>query len=160
VTRRDIVIEVTEQDLAQGTEHFKEQIKALRAHGYHLWVDDFGSGYSSLSVFSQFEVDRIKFDMELLRHLDDKNGANRAILRALTNVCRELGVRTLAEGVETRAQMDFLKEIDCELAQGYLFFKPKPVEDAIFKLERQGPTDNYELATERRKNCDDWVAKK
>ena len=160
VPRRDIVIEVTEQDLAQGTEHFREQLRALREHGYHLWVDDFGSGYSSLSVFSQFEMDRIKFDMEMLRHLDDKNGANRAILRAITGVCRELGVRTLAEGVETQAQLDFLREIDCELAQGYLFFKPKPVEDAIFKIQRQGPTNNYELAPERRRNCEDWTARK
>ena len=160
VPRRDIVIEITEHDLAQGTERFKEQLQELRAHGYHLWIDDFGSGYSSLSVFSQYEVERIKFDMDLLRHLDDRNGANRAILRAFTGVCRELGVRTLAEGVETAEQLAFLKEIDCELCQGYFFFRPSPVEDAVFKAKRRGPTQNYELTEERRTNCDNWLVGK
>ena len=125
--RDSIVIEITEQDMATGTEHFHEQLRALHARGFKLWLDDFGSGYSSLSMFSQFKIDRVKFDMELIRHLDDAGGANRRILRALNNVCRELGIRTLCEGVETQAQHDFLKEIDCEMAQGFRFHKPRPI---------------------------------
>ena len=95
VSRNSIIVEITEQDIATGTEHFRNQLKDIRESGYKLWIDDFGSGYSSLNVFSQYDIDRIKFDMELLRHLDDNNGANRRIMRALVSVCREMGVHTL-----------------------------------------------------------------
>ncbi len=158
--RDNIVIEITEQDLATGTEHFHEQLRALHARGFKLWLDDFGSGYSSLSIFSQFKIDRVKFDMELIRHLDDAGGANRRILRALNNVCRELGIRTLCEGVETQAQHDFLKEIDCEMAQGFLFHKPRPIEDSVFRAKNIGksPT-NFETKEERRALCDAWLNK-
>ena len=159
IQNMDILEEIVAHKRVE-VERFKEQLQELRSHGYHLWIDDFGSGYSSLSVFSQYEVERIKFDMDLLRHLDDRNGANRAILRAFTGVCRELGVRTLAEGVETHEQLEFLKEIDCELCQGYFFFRPSPVEDAVFKAKRRGPTKNYELTEERRTNCDNWLVGK
>jgi diguanylate cyclase (GGDEF)-like protein len=80
LTPDSIIVEITEQDIAEGTEHFKEALKQIRASGFRLWIDDFGSGYSSLNVLSQYHVDRIKFDMDLVRHLDDNNGANRRIL--------------------------------------------------------------------------------
>ncbi len=158
--RRDrLIVEITEQDIAQGTEHFKNQLQAIRALGFRLWIDDFGSGYSSLNVFSQFDIDRIKFDTDLLRHLDDKNGANRRILRAFTNVCRELGVHTLCEGVETQEQWDFLKEIDCEMAQGFLFFRPSPVEAAVERVRRAGQTLNYETRAEEENTAIRWLLK-
>ena len=160
VAHENIVVEITEQDIAAGTEHFCAQLRALRAHGYKLWIDDFGSGYSSLNVFSRFDVDRVKFDMDLLRRLDDKSGTNRVILKAITSACRELGVHTLAEGVETEEQLAFLRSIDCELCQGFLFSKPKPLQDAIFKRRRQGPATHYEDWQERRASCDAWLAKK
>ena len=158
--RRDrLIVEITEQDIAQGTEHFKRQLQAIRALGFRLWIDDFGSGYSSLNVFSQFDIDRIKFDTDLLRHLDDKNGANRRILRAFTNVCRELGVHTLCEGVETQEQWDFLKEIDCEMAQGFLFFRPLPGEAAVERVRRAGQTLNYETRAEEENTAIRWLLK-
>ena len=155
-----IIIEITEQDIATGDEHFHEQLHALRESGYRIWIDDFGSGYSSLNVFSRFDINRIKFDMELLRHLDDHNGANRKILKAFVNVCRELGVHTLCEGVETQEQYEFLKEIDCEMIQGFYFAKPRPLEDAVFMRRTGGPVQQYETTAERRRNCDAWLAKR
>ena len=74
------IIEITEQGLAKATDKFYEQLAKIRENGYKLWVDDFGSGYSSLSVFSNFDIDLIKFDMNLLMNLDSNNGANRAII--------------------------------------------------------------------------------
>ena len=130
----NIIVEITEQDIAEGTEHFKDALKQIRANGFRLWIDDFGSGYSSLNVLSQYDVDRIKFDMELVRHLDDNNGANRHILEAMVRVCRELGIGTLAEGVETEAQLHFLEEIECDMAQGYYFYKPEPADVSIYKF--------------------------
>lgn len=127
----DIIVEITEQDLAEGTEKFKDALNQIRANGFRLWIDDFGSGYSSLNVFSQYGFDLIKFDMDMVRHLDENNGANRRILDAMVKVSRELGVHTLAEGVETEAQYHFLQEIGCEMVQGFYFFKPDPVDVSI-----------------------------
>ena len=146
---RDIIVEITEQDIAEGTEHFKESLKLIRENGFRLWIDDFGSGYSSLNVLSQYHVDRIKFDMDLVRHLDDNNGANRRILEAMVKVCRELGIRTLAEGVETETQLRFLREIDCDLVQGYYFFKPEPLDVSIYKFQHRSKDIPHETWEER-----------
>ena len=138
VCPENLIVEVTEQEIAKGTDHFKEQLKRIRENGHRIWIDDFGSGYSSLNVFAQYGIDRIKFDMDLLRHLDDNNGANRKIMKAMTHACNEMGVRTLAEGVETAEQFEFLQEIGCEMAQGFYFYKPVPLEDCIYKIQKQG----------------------
>ena len=137
VSHDDIIIEITEQDIAQGTEHFLSQLQAIRNNGFKLWLDDFGSGYSSLNVFSQFDVDLVKFDLNLLRHLDDHDGINRTIMRTMVSMAKELGIRTLAEGVEKTDQDDFVSTIGCELEQGYFFFRPEPLDDHIFKLRKR-----------------------
>ncbi len=131
VDKSYFVVEITEQDMATGSESFFEQLSAIRKSGYKLWVDDFGSGYSALNVFSRFDIDLIKFDMELLRNLDAHNGANRVIIKALIDVANQLGIHTLCEGMETEEQKQFLIEAGCELAQGYLYHKPEPL-DTIF----------------------------
>ena len=157
ISREQLIVEITEQDLAKAPEHFRAQLQRLRADGYKLWIDDFGSGYSSLNVFSQYGIDRIKFDIELLRHLDDNNGANRRILKAFVNVCRELGVHTLAEGVENAEQLRFLQEIDCEMAQGFYFYKPQPVEVAVYKIGLSKKAHNHESREERQSRCSEWL---
>lgn len=134
IDRKSIIVEITEQDLAQATAHFQEQLMKIHENGYPLWIDDFGTGYSSLNVFGRYHVDRIKFDMELVRHLNDNNGANRVIMKHIVEMCREIGVHTLAEGVETEEQYDYLSSIDCEMVQGFYFYKPEPVDMAIFKM--------------------------
>ena len=143
-----IIVEVTEQDIAKGTGHFKSQLEKIRSNGHRIWIDDFGSGYSSLNVFAQYDIDRIKFDMGLLHHLDDNNGANRKIMAALTHACIEMGVHTLAEGVETDEQLLFLKNIGCEMAQGYYFFKPEPLDTAIDRFEERGEYFPHETLEE------------
>ena len=137
VSHDDIIIEITEQDIAQGTAHFLDQLKAVREQGFRLWLDDFGSGYSSLNVFSQFDVDLVKFDMDLVRHLDDHNGVNRTIMRTMVSMAKELGIQTLAEGVEKTDQDEFIGAIGCELEQGFYFYKPEPLDDHIFKFRKR-----------------------
>ena len=132
ITPENIIVEITEQDIAEGKEQFRDALKQLRANGFRLWIDDFGSGYSSLNVLSQYDIDRIKFDMDLTRRLDENSGANRKIIEAMVKVCRELGIGTLAEGVETKAQLEYLIEVGCDLVQGYYFFKPDPVDVSIY----------------------------
>lgn len=157
--RDNIIVEITEQDLAQATEHFKKQIQRIHDNGYSLWIDDFGSGYSSLNVFSQYPIDRVKFDMDLVRHLDDNHGANRIIMKYMVEMCREMGVHTLAEGVETKEQYDFLSDIDCAMVQGFYMYKPEPVEMAIFKIQNVGSTVPVETKLERGEICDRWIRK-
>ena len=152
-----LIAEITEQDLAQATEPFREQLRRIHETGCKLWLDDFGSGYSSLNVFGQYHIDRIKFDMELVRHLDDNNGANRIIMRTITEMCRQMGIHTLTEGVETEEQYRFLREIDCEMVQGFYFFRPEPLEKAIEIIRDKGPLVQSETPEERAELCARWM---
>ena len=151
---KNIIVEITEQDIAKGTDRFNEDLKKIREYGFRLWIDDFGSGYSSLNVLSQYDADCIKFDMELLRSLD---GTNKKILDAMVKICREIGVQTLAEGVETEEQLSFLKKIGCDMAQGYYFFKPDPADVSIYKFRKRKIDIPYETDSEREKACDTTV---
>ena len=144
------VIEITEQDMATAPERFYEQLAALRSSGFRVWLDDFGSAYSSLNVFSKMDVDLIKFDMDLVRNLDGKNNANREILQAITEICRKRGIHTLAEGVETEEQKEFLIRIGCELSQGYLYHRPEPLEQILYKRQ-YGHRQREMISDERRK---------
>ncbi len=128
------IVEITEQDLATGEEKFQEQLKRLHDEGYCIWLDDFGSGYSAINMFNRFEFDLVKFDMDLLRHLDDHGGVNRIILKELVKMIKELKIPTLVEGVETVEQISFAKEIGCELAQGFFFHKPESLDEILFRV--------------------------
>jgi len=143
------IIEITEQDMATAPERFYEQLSALRSGGFRVWLDDFGSAYSSLNVFSKIDVDLIKFDMDLVRDLDGKNNVNREILQAITGICRKLGIHTLAEGVETEEQKEFLIRIGCELSHGYLFHRPEPLEQILYK--RQNGLQLREMISDERR---------
>ncbi len=119
---RDLLcIEITENALVEDDDLIKNGIKAFRANGYQVWLDDFGSGYSSLNVLKDYQFDVIKLDMNFLRSF---NAASRKLLAAIVPMAKELGMHTLAEGVETAEQVAFLKSIGCEKLQGYFFGKP------------------------------------
>ena len=135
--KSNFIVEITEQDLAAEEDRFREQLKRLRESGYLIWLDDFCSGYSSINMFNRFEFDLVKFDLELLKHLDDHNGVNRVILKALVKMVRDLKIHPLIEGVETEEQLEFVKEIGCELAQGYYFSQPQPL-DLIIDRKKKG----------------------
>ena len=154
--KKYLVVEITEQDMAQAPDRFHEQLRQLKRKGFRLWLDDFGSGYSSLNVFGRFDVDLIKFDMDLLRKLDERNGVNRKIMKAMTDIARNMGIHTLAEGMETEAQRKFLLEIGCELAQGYLFHKPEPLEATFYRLDNGEKTRPVETPDEREKLSLEW----
>ncbi len=138
IGREHLIIEITEQDIAMATDRFYEQLRGIRESGFRLWLDDFGSGYSSLNVFSKFDVDLIKFDIELLRNLDRKHGVNREILKSMVAMCKRLGIHTLAEGIETEEQRLFLQNIGCELVQGFLIYKPQPLSSILYRLRDCG----------------------
>ncbi len=123
-------IEITESAVASGENFLGEQIRRFRESGYQVWMDDFGSGYSSLNNLKIYDFDVLKIDMNFLRSFDT-NKRTQVILATIVNMAKELGMHTLAEGVETKEQYEFLRRIGCEKLQGYLFGKPKPLEDFV-----------------------------
>ncbi len=157
VDKSFFIVEITEQDLAAGAEHLEQQMHKLHENGYRLWLDDFGSGYSAINMFSRFSFDLVKFDMELLRHLDDNGGANRVILREMMNISKQLGAHTLIEGVETQEQLDFVQEIDCELVQGYYYYKPEPLEEILYRTSHGGKVRPCETKEEREALEAEWM---
>lgn len=159
LSREKLIIEITEQDMAQATDFFKNQLQRIHDDGYKLWIDDFGSGYSSLSVISLYPVDRIKIDMALIRHLNDNGGANRIIIKAVVDMCRQMGIHTLAEGIENEEQYEFLCSIDCEMVQGFMFYKPEPVETAIEGFKNRTADIPHETTSERNELGAIWLKK-
>jgi len=123
-------IEVTESAISSGSDFLGQQIKRFRDAGYEVWMDDFGSGYSSFNNLKNYDFDVLKIDMDFLRSFDS-NKKTKVILASIVNMAKELGIHTLAEGVETQEQYEFLRRIGCEKLQGYLFGKPKPVSEFI-----------------------------
>ena len=150
------IIEITEQGMATATDRFYKQLDEIRKNGYKLWVDDFGSGYSSLNVFSDFDIDLIKFDMKLLMNLDAHNGTNRVIIKAMIDVAHKLGIHTLCEGLETEEQRQFLLSTGCELAQGFLYHRPESLESILERLNKDIPIPKWETADERVQRESSW----
>ncbi len=118
-----LIIEITECEAVNSTEKLKLILDDLRMAGATISIDDFGSGYAGLNLLADIQPDQIKLDMHLIRNIDT-NGPRQSIVRAVNNVCFELGIDVLAEGVETRAELEFLRAIGIPLYQGFLFAKP------------------------------------
>ena len=119
-------VEITESALIGSDEKLKQAVQIMKEKKLELWLDDFGSGYSALNVLKDYAFDVMKIDMIFLK---DFHGDVRteAILKSIVNMAESIGMKTLAEGVETQEQAKFLTEIGCERLQGYLFGKPMPL---------------------------------
>ena len=149
VPRNCFIVEITERDIAAASERLHAQLGLLREKGYQLWLDDFGSGYSSLNVFSRFEIDLIKFDMALIRDLDSRGGLNRKIIKAMVEIAHGMEIHTLAEGIETTEQRQFLREVGCELSQGFLYRRPESLNTILFKIANGSIRPATETTAER-----------
>ena len=137
-----INIEITESIVGRDFEFMQKQIDRLRNKGFRVWMDDFGSGYSSLEVLQCLKFDLIKFDMGFLRRLDEGD-EGKIILTQMMQMATSLGVDTVCEGVETNSQARFLQEIGCSKLQGYYFMRPVPPEQILEKYVHQNP-DGFE----------------
>lgn len=125
-------LELTESVAMEDSDFTVATIDSLKALGINLSIDDFGTGYSSLSYLKRFAVDKLKVDQSFVRGLNH-NAEDEAIVNAVIGLAHNLGLRTIAEGVETEEQAAFLKAAGCDEFQGYLFSKPVPA-DALAKL--------------------------
>ncbi|MCR5032325.1 MAG: EAL domain-containing protein [Lachnospiraceae bacterium] len=136
VPKNMIHVEITESALGEAGDELWRRISSIKEAGFDIWLDDFGSGYSSLNNLKDFSFDVMKIDMQFLTNLDAQGKSGR-ILRNIINLANDTGIGTLAEGVETREQADFLRDIGCERLQGYLFSKPIPT-DVMRRQIRDG----------------------
>ncbi len=129
-----IAIEITESVMIENPEIIKKSIAEFRSYGYEVWMDDFGSGYSSLNVMKDFDFDEIKIDMGFLRSFNEKS---KIIIRNIIHLAKDLSLRTLTEGVETKEHVGFLSECGCERMQGYFYSKPLPYDEVMKKLSNE-----------------------
>ncbi|ONH49998.1 EAL domain, c-di-GMP-specific phosphodiesterase class I (or its enzymatically inactive variant) [Pseudomonas cedrina] len=120
-------VELTEGSLMENTQHTIASLQRLHTMGVKISIDDFGTGYSSLAYLRRFPIDTLKIDIAFIREVTT-NPQDAAITRTIIELAHSLNLRVVAEGVETQAQLAFLKEAGCDQIQGYLFSRPLPVD--------------------------------
>lgn len=142
IPREYIHIEVTEGMIASDEALMRHVIDDFQKAGYEVWMDDFGSGFSSLTFLKDYHFNLLKMDMNFLSSLTDRS---KKLLESIIIMAKELGIETLAEGVETREEVEYLKEIGCGKLQGYYYGQPQPVDDMFAQLdEAQIPVETWE----------------
>ena len=127
--RRLIKIEITESSYISNTTLVRDTVHSLREKGFTVLMDDFGSGYSTLNMLKNLNIDIIKLDAQFLRMDESNEERSIRILESVTNMTKTIGVPIIAEGVETEKQKDFLLDLGCRYIQGYYFYKPMPAAD-------------------------------
>lgn len=143
IPKEYINVEITERMMGNDAKRMEERIERFHADGYQVWMDDFGSEYSSLNALKDVYFDELKIDMGFLRDFSERS---RKIITSVVEMAKRLGIQTLAEGVETREQFTFLQRIGCEKIQGYYFGWPMPPEELLAHLkERQVPFEPARL---------------
>jgi EAL domain-containing protein (putative c-di-GMP-specific phosphodiesterase class I) len=130
-------LEITESLLMKDVEGAVDTLRIFKAMGVGLAIDDFGTGYSSLNYLKRFPIDRLKIDQSFVRDITiDPDDA--AIALAVIAMAHSLRLKVIAEGVETAAQLDFLRSRHCDEMQGYYFSRPRPAEEIAALLRNQG----------------------
>lgn len=137
-------LEITESILLMESEQTLATLRELSQLGVRIAMDDFGTGYSSLSYLARFPFDKIKIDQSFVRNLDDRSDSL-SIIKLIVGLGRSLGMRTTAEGVETKEQFQMLRAAGCTEVQGYYFAKPAPSSE----LEHSLSSDNRKLMCRR-----------
>jgi EAL domain-containing protein (putative c-di-GMP-specific phosphodiesterase class I) len=131
-----IDIEITETSVLQDLEDTRSKLRLLREAGIRIAIDDFGTGYSSLGLLPTLPIDILKIDRAFIQGLPD-NPASVALTASIIQIASAFGLVTVAEGVESAAQLERLRILNCHQSQGYLHWKPMPVEALQSLLERQ-----------------------
>ena len=129
-------LELTESVAMEDSQFTIEQINTLHALGVTLSIDDFGTGYSSLGYLKRYKIDKLKIDQSFVQDIEHDDDDS-ALVRTIIVLAHGLGFKTIAEGVETQAQVNFLRTHGCDEIQGYFFSKPLTA-DAFASLLAQG----------------------
>ncbi|MGZ3253347.1 MAG: putative bifunctional diguanylate cyclase/phosphodiesterase [Burkholderiaceae bacterium] len=133
-------LEVTESMIMQNVEQSISVMNMLKTIGVKLSIDDFGTGYSSLSYLKRFPLDKLKIDQSFVRDIE-ADADDAAIVTAIIGLAKSLNLRVIAEGVEKKLQLDFLRKGDCDEMQGYFFSKPIPAADFEALLRKHVASD-------------------
>ena len=122
---RRVVLEVTERATIDDVKDVQARVAKLRHLGFRIALDDLGAGYAGLSSFAVLEPEIVKLDMSLVRnvHLSEIRAR---LIGSMTNLCKQMGMLVVAEGVEAHEERDSVRAIGCDLLQGYLYAKPGP----------------------------------
>ncbi|MCF6808278.1 EAL domain-containing protein [Thiotrichales bacterium 19S9-12] len=127
VLPHNIVFEIIETEKIHDFNYIKDIIVQYKAHGFKIALDDVGSGYNSLNSIINLKPDIVKIDMQLVRNIENDN-VKQVIVKRLVEICNDLNIKSLAEGVETELEYQYLKSVGLEYMQGYFFGKPAPFE--------------------------------
>lgn len=136
ISKELIHVEVTESALTDNFTMLVEAMNRIKELGYSLWLDDFGSGYSSLNVLKDYQFDVIKIDMRFLSNLESSE-KSRTLIDCIIKMANRIDMLTLTEGVETTGQAEFLNKVGCNRLQGYLFGRPMP-KDVLYERIDKG----------------------
>lgn len=131
-----ITVEITEGTLLKESSLVKSRLAVFKEKGVQVALDDFGTGFSALSYLHQYEVDYVKIDRSFISGMISSE-KNQALVEAIIAMAHKLGIRTVAEGVETQAQHEMLIKLGCDFAQGYLYSKAVPKHEFERILEEQ-----------------------
>ena len=118
-----ILFEFTESEKLTSADHVRSVVESYRAMGFSTAIDDFGSGHSGLNLLAVYQTSIVKLDMGLVRNIDSDT-VRQKIVRHCVNLCLDLGITPLAEGIETRAEMQTLQSLGIDLMQGFYFARP------------------------------------
>lgn len=118
-----VIVEITERNSVHDIPELQERVERLRSLGFRIAVDDLGAGYAGLTSFALLRPDVVKFDMELIQGIHADN-TKAKLVSSFTTLCRELGIMTIAEGVENSAERDRVIELNCDLIQGFYYAPP------------------------------------
>ena len=135
LARHLLCLEVTENALVLRDDAIRQGLRHLQQAGCKVWLDDFGSGYSSLNVLKDYRFHTLKLDMAFLHPFTKES---RTIVASIIRMAKELGIHTLAEGVETKEQAEFLRDIGCEKLQGFYYGRPLPGRDCYAYCRERG----------------------
>jgi EAL domain-containing protein (putative c-di-GMP-specific phosphodiesterase class I) len=136
-------LEITETAMMANPESTRALVDRLRAFGFRISIDDFGTGYSSLTYLQTFRVDRLKLDRSFLTDASKEVESSDGIIQSVLSLARHLNTEVVAEGVETLTQLERLREMACDFAQGYYFLRPvepEPIDRLMLRRPAAGST--------------------
>src|SRR5690606_4101377 len=141
ISGSSLELEITESSLIENSEAIKVLLDQIKQRQINISLDDFGTGYSSLSYLADFPIDILKIDRSFI----SKIGENKqlAIVSAMIAMGKAMGMTVVAEGIETEQQLQYLQDLECDIAQGYFFSKPLPQEEATVFLENNISSPAY-----------------
>lgn len=135
ISAKYLEFEITESSLLKNEKMVVNTLAGLRDLGASIAIDDFGTGYASLSYLREFHANTIKIDQLFIRNIEDENTKDATIISSILHLAKGLEMKVVAEGVEEYAQLDFLKQKECDEIQGYLYSKPVPIDKFVQMLQ-------------------------